>query len=98
MRINNFIPPTLLDDPGPKRGKHRKYRSEVQSIIVSKRVAGSVAEARKEVPEGFKTKKVDVKLKSYRFRQKSPGQFDAFRVQPVKKKKGVTFVLGLKRK
>ncbi len=99
-----LIPPTLISECNPTHNPGRRFitkpkklgaRSEVQSVVVSKKHATTVSEARKLVPSGFKTSDVDEKKTSYRFRQTPPGRYRAFRMEAVKGVTGVQFVYGI---
>lgn len=72
-------------------------KREIQTFVVSKEIASSVAEAKK-IAEDFdmKTSKVDETSSSYRFRQRDPGDFKegSFRSFQPPGKKGVTMVFG----
>jgi HK97 family phage major capsid protein len=68
----------------------------LQSVVVSKNVADTLAEAKKIVRDlDFRTGDVDETENSWRFRQRDPDDFDpdSFRTKEIKK--GVTLVLGI---
>lgn len=79
-------------------GGRRKYRSEVQSILVPKNTFKSKKDAVMWVKKHkqFKMNKVDTTKNYYRFRQKSPGNYKEFRTIMLDPKKRIKAVVGLK--
>jgi hypothetical protein len=82
---------------GLARPFRKDKETEVQSVIVSKRVAKTADAARTLVPSGFSTSGVDETEKSFRFRQHDPSsaRYKRFRIKHVKH--GVEFVIGVLR-
>jgi len=77
----------------------RKYKSEIQSVLLPKNTFKSKKAAIRWVKKHkrFKVKKIDETKNMYRFRQQSPGKYDDFRTINLDRKLGIKAVLGLKK-
>lgn len=72
-----------------------KRMSRVQSVIIEKDIYPTLRSAKTVLKQmGFKSKKVDEKENTWRFRQEEPWKFDYFRTKRVSP--GVTFIIGFR--
>ncbi len=88
---------TRMADEQSQDEKAERPSMDIQTVIVSKDVAKTLADAKKKIPDGFSTGSVDETEDSFRFRQRAPGDFqdESFRTfTPEGFPKGVTAVGG----
>lgn len=72
----------------------QRERRELQTILVSKEVAPSEAEAKKKALKYGRADKVDETEQSFRFRQRPPSDFVEGSFRSFKPEEGVTLVFG----